>query len=703
MKLNKLNLAILAASSSILSQPTYAQDSHTELLLITVSASPVNEHEVTTVPSQVDVLSGENKAGSDSASLGSMVETIPGVNNQSTGGHAGRPVIRGLNGNRIKVLSNGQNTDYQAYGVRHIQNLDPYLADRIEVIRGPQGVLFGSDAMGGVINVQQAELPYGEETSGELAGEYNSNNRERMLGAKVGAGTKDFAFNAGVVTRDADNFNVPKSGPNPPKFVGEVPYTNYSNRSANIGIGYQQDWGEIEFRFTQWQSKQNYLGLGPGFVASPTGQELNNNEAQLSAEFFTENDWVIKPSWSKTNNQREAITGSEYEAMDDSQSGYLDIQVKRDDVKLALEHPAIGNFEGEVGFEFMEKEQALRSGSLTPSATESKRALYLFEEANFERWLVQMGLRYDRHSVTVPVNTENQTFINKGIFDERNNSQEFGVGSGSLGVTYQIDNQWNLVTNIGSGFRAPSIFELYSGGVHGGVQAYQIGNPELEAETSVNVDLSLRWKTETTKMLATVYQNKITNYIYLANLPGQCYNSAGGAVACPNGLQGMQAKQTDATISGIEFALTHQFNSQWSSDLGIEVIKGENNATNEDLPLIPANNARVALHYSPNDFASLKKQQVSLDAQLVDSKKASGTYEPFSQFDNLSTGTASTDAYTVWGLAYQAQVKLDKQSLKLYASVDNLFDTRYVDFLNTYKGYSLNQGRNVKLGLRMDF
>lgn len=703
MKLNKLNLAVLMATTGLINPTIYAQDAQTELQAVTVTASPINEYEVNKVPSQVNVLSGEQKQQKDSASLAAMLEDIPGVNNQSTGGHAGRPVIRGLNGNRIKILSNGQNTDYQEYGVRHIQNLDAFLAERVEVIRGPQSVLFGSDAMGGVVNVKQAELPYGETTLGQIAGEYNSNNRERMLGAKVGAGSKDFAINAGIVTRDADNFKVPKDGNKPPRFVGEVPFTNYANRSGNIGLGYQQDWGEIEFRYTQWQSKQNYLGLGPGFVAIPTGQELNNNEAQLTAEFFTENGWVIKPSWSQTRNQREAITGTEYEDMDDSQTGYLDILVKRDDLKLALEHPAIGDFEGEIGFEVMHKDQELRSGSLTPTAEESKRAVYLFEEANFDKWLVQMGLRYDWHSVKAPVNQDNQSFVNKGIFDDSNNSQDFGVATGSLGLTYQIDKQWSLATNIGKGFRAPSIFELYSGGVHGGVQAYQIGNPELDAETSLNVDLSLRWKTADTNMVATVYQNKIDNYIYLANLPGQCFTPAGGSVPCPNGLQGMQAEQTKAKINGFEFAVNHKFNAHWSADLGVEVIKGENIASGDELPLMPANNARVALHFAPDDFSILKKQKISLDAKFADAKDSAGRYEPFSQFDNIPTGTASTEAYTVWGLAYQAQVKLDQQSLNLYASVENLFNTSYVDFLNTYKGYSLDQGRNVKLGLRMDF
>lgn len=705
MKLNKLNVAMWLSLGSMTAQPVFAQADTTELLNITVSASPVNDREIAEIPSQVNVLAKTDKQAQESASLGGMLEVIPGVNNQSTGGHAGRVVIRGLNGDRIKILSNGQSTDFQEYGIRHIQNMDPYLAERIEVIRGPQSVLFGSDAIGGVVNVLQDELNYGKPTQGQIAAEYNSNNQEKMLAAKVGSGSEEFAFNGGIVVRDANNFRVPTHGSQSALFTGEVPFTNYENRSANIGLGYQKDWGKVEFRYTDWNSKQNYLGLKSGTTdADATGQNLQNSEAQLTAEIFTDSDWVVKPSWSLTRNLRQATPGTEYEEMSDDLASYLDILVNRNDVKLAFEHPAVGDFEGEFGFEVTDKQQKLRDGTLTPTADENKRAIYLFEEANLDKWLIQFGLRYDWHSVKAPINSDNQHFINKGIFDDSNNQQDYGVATGSLGATYRIDQQWSLATNIGKGFRAPSIFELYAGGIHGGVKAYQLGNPDLEAETSVNVDLSLRWQTANTKMVLTAYQNTIDNYIYLANEEGSCYKPGTDSIgACPGGLQVMKAQQDNAKIHGVEFAMQHDFNSQWSSDLGVELIKGENTADNEELPLMPASNARIAVHYKPIDFAGLKKQKFSVNAKFVDAKNVAGSYEPFSQFENSATGTASTDAYTVWGLAYQAEAKLNQQTVKLYANVDNLFDTSYVDFLNTYKGYSLNQGRNIKLGARVDF
>ena len=737
----------MVATLSGYAAASVADSNTTELSNITISASPIHEHDASEVPSQIDSVSGVQKTVKESGSLGASLGDIPGVNNQSAGAQSGKPVIRGLTGNRIKVLSNGQSTDYQAYGTRHNPNIDPFLAERIEVIRGPQSVLYGAQAMGGVVNVIQGELPYGEAPKGVVNSGYHSNNREVIAGAKVGAGSEKFAFTAGVSSRKADNFRVPSGnsaeGATPassktskPLFVGEVPFTNFENQAGNIGLGYQDDWGSVEFRYSKWVSLQNFLGIeadGPNSEFEPiaAGQRLNNDEAQLTAEIFA-GEWVIKPSWSHTRNQREAAHEEPFEDMfghheehEEDHDGHaeeehehelLDILVKRDDFRLGLEHPKVGDFEGEIGFEISEKSQDLRSGHLTPTATESKRAVYIFEEADYDNLLVQFGARYDWHSVKAPIGGENEHFTDEiGVFDDSNNSQSFRVGSGSLGATYTINDQWKLAANVGTGFRAPTIFELYAGGTHGGVQAFQIGNPDLEAETSINTDLSLRYQTQNTHMVATVYNNLIDNYIYLANINDAsgnpvCYGKEGSpdegkVTACgPASLQGMQAEQTNARISGFELALKQRFNKQWSADLGLEIIKGLDTENNRDLPLIPANNARVVLNYEPVKWQSLDKQKLTVAMKAVAAKDSAGSYEPFSQFDDkVSVGTASTAAYAVWDLAYQAQIKSGKQNLVLHAKVENLFDRAYVDFLNTYKGYTLNSGRNFKLGLALEF
>jgi iron complex outermembrane receptor protein/hemoglobin/transferrin/lactoferrin receptor protein len=681
------NATVLAAQAE---QSGQVASSQTQLTPVTVSASPVHQHQAFDVPSQINSLEGDQKRAEQSGSLGDTLDGIAGVNNLGTGAQAGKPVIRGMSGNRVKVLSNGQATDFQTYGVRHPANIDPFLAERMEVIRGPQSVLYGSEALGGVVNVLSPAIPYGRETHGEVMGEYSSQNREKVVGAKLGAGGDKFGLTAGYVQRKADNMTVPDEKDRA-LLTGEVPHTNYDNRSTHIGLGYDDDWGFVELRHTQWIAKQNFVGIendGSGFEAVAAGQRLQNDETQLKTGIYL-GDWTLKADWSHTHNQREAAHDLPYETMaaDKGTDDYLDLEVKRDDVTLALAHPKMGDFEGELGVSLTEKEQTLKSGHLAPSADVSQQAVYLFEEADYDRWLVQFGARYDRHEVKAVPDEEFKDF-----FNESNSERTFDVVTGSLGATYRLADNWALAGSLARGYRAPSIFELYAGGEHGGVQAFQIGNPDLKEETSINADLSLRWQTDQAQASATVYQNWVDNYIYLERTG----NTRGT-------LDEMKAQQTKAQIRGLELAYQQQFSQHWSADAALEIIDGRDTDNSRDLPLIPANNLRLGGQFHPADGDALKNQALSLGVKLVASKDAAGQYEPFSQFDNIPTGTASTDAYSVWDLGYTAHVKWNKRQLRLSAKVENLFDTAYVDFLNTYKGYSLNPGRNVRMNAALQF
>ncbi|WP_319558392.1 TonB-dependent receptor [Thiomicrorhabdus sp.] len=730
MKLNRLTLAIILASGT--PALVQANEETTVLSDITVSASPIHEHDAFDVPSQTDAIAGDEKQALDSGSLGEILDQIPGVNNLSAGAQSGKPVIRGMTGERVKVLSNGASTDYQSYGTRHLPNVDPFLADRIEVIRGPQSVLYGSEALGGVVNVLSAPMPFDRKPFGEVDFSHNSNNSENHVGVKVGAGSPEFAISGGISIREGDNFEVPTvdtaSSPTPsspaddrPLFVGKVPNTNFENRSGNIGLGWQQDWGQVTFRHSVWEAKQNYLGIAAASAVSDfepvaTGQILSNQETQLSAEIYA-GDWVLKPSWVYTVNEREASHDMPFETMlqEKGTPEYLQLRVKRNDWKLAAEHPKIGDFEGEIGVEFTDKEQRLLSGHLTPSADVDKQAIYLFEEADYDKWLVQFGARYDWHHVNAPLDGNNEHFVDAGIYDASNNDRRFDVWSGSLGATYSFDSRWSLAGNIARGFRAPSIFELYAGGEHGGVQAYQIGNPDLEAETALNTDVSLRWDGENTRMVATVYQNWVENYIYLANTGNyRCSESGQDSGACTENqtstvpqagmIPEMQAQQTDAVIHGFEFSLDHNWNEHWQSGLAFEWIQGRDEKQSRDLPLIPANNLFIKNSYLAGNWGVLTQQKWTLETKLVADKDSAGAYEPFSQFDDMSIGRASTDAYALWNLRYSTQIRADQNyKLTLNMAVENMFDTAYVDFLDTYKGYTLGQGRNFKLNVNMKF
>lgn len=657
---------------------------------IAVSASPVHEYEPFDIPAQVDLIDDETLYKQPGTSLGEILSTVPGVDNLSTGSQAGKPVIRGMNGERIKILSDGSPTDFQTYGIRHISNLDPFLADSIEVIRGAQGVLYGSDALGGVVNVHSPELLSTREGEhkirGEMIGEYRTNNDERALGAKVQSALGKLGLNVAFIRRKADNLHTPSSdtwepgdATTPgtlPRFSGELPYTNFESTSAQIAAGYTDNWGRVTLQHTYWQSYQNYLGhrSGPSFdsVAS-AGQDLSNNETQLKGEILA-GDWIIKPTLMRTLNRRQAATNVPYELMDDSTID-LDIEADRMDAKFAFVHPQIGIFDGEIGIEGYDKEQTVRKGHLVPNADERGRSLYLFEEADLNRWIFQWGARYDTRTVDAQ-NTTGQ--------------RQFSALGGSIGATYKLTPHWNIAANLTRGFRAPSIFELYADGVHGGIQAYQIGNPNLKEETTLGGDLSLRYKDEITRLSLTFYRTYIDNYIYLSNTG----NLRGTIPEMTN-------RQTDARMQGIEFSYETLIGESTRFKSTVEILQGRDTANKRDLTMIPADNLRLALYRDVGSFGELKNNTVSVTMKAADDRQVAGTYEPFAQYNTMPFGSADTAGYVLWGIGYESDLTLYGHTAQLAVRVDNLLNTEYRDFLDTYKGYTLGTGRNVSFSLRI--
>jgi outer membrane receptor protein involved in Fe transport len=682
---------------------------------ITVSASPVIEHEAFDVPCQIDAVTDTKEASS--ASMGEILSKMAGVNNLSTGSQAGKPVIRGFSGERIKMLSNGSPTDSQTYGIRHIDNIDPLLAERIEVIRGAQGVLYGSDALGGVVNVITPDYLVADEGKtlfrGELSGEYHTNNNEKATVLKTQSAVGKWGVNVAASIREADNYHTGdsatwKSGDpagDLPLFAGELPYTDFKNQSARVGVGYTDDDFKFALQHTYWQSKQNYLGHtpAPAFEAvSSAGQKLTNNETQLSA---TKNlgEWSVEAKVSMTKNQREAATNTPYQQMQTVRGTplYLDIDTDRKDFHVALTHPMAGIFMGEVGLEGYVKDQDLKEGKLLPSAKEWGKAVYLFEEANLEKWILQAGLRYDTRSVKAALEGTSSYFVDQGIYDDATNSQEFASWGGSLGATYKIDETWALATNLSKGFRAPGIFELFAGGIHGGVQAFQIGNPYLEEESTLGVDLSLRYKKEETYSSLTFYRNTVDDYIYLANT-GLYRNPVTGEVA-PTGIPEMKHEQTDAIIQGIEWSFEMPISSMTTLRVSAEYIQGEDTKNDTRLAYIPPSNASIGVTQKLGAFGISSNNELTLDMRVFEEQKVAGAFEPFAQYNNTPFGSADTSGYALFDIGYSTRLQMGKSKVDAHVKVSNLFDRAYRGYLDTYKGYALGMGRDISFGLSVPF
>jgi len=312
-------MVVAAALSGI--SITAAADSATMLGTITVTASPLGQ-QVGLSPSRVDVIDGADKFERETSSLGRFLEDIPGVNSANTGAQAGTPVIRGLTGHRIQVMSNGIGQEYQQDAARHIPNLDPTLYSRIEVVRGPMSVLYGSGAIGGVINALSPS-PFDQAEngiSGEVKSRLASNNKERMGGVRLSARQDGFGLQVGGFLTRADDYRSAKTTqfqesrkPGDPIFSGKIPYTDYQSQNAYLSTGHEGNYGGISLSWMRWHQEQNYLILQPqpGKLPSqrPVGQDLQNDNIALKGNFYINGDWMLKPTYNFQRNQRQALVG----------------------------------------------------------------------------------------------------------------------------------------------------------------------------------------------------------------------------------------------------------------------------------------------------------------------------------------------------------------------------------------------------------
>jgi outer membrane receptor protein involved in Fe transport len=680
------------------------QQSFIETHTIIITGTPTEQDPLSSA-ADICVMAGRNKSEKQAADLGQTLDDLPGIASIATGSQVGKPVIRGLSSNRIRVLLDEIAMDYQQYGVRHWANVDPFLSQKIEVVKGASSVLYGSDALGGVINVIPRQIPFGMSKNSFLNGYFTSyyftNNSEYAGGLTLEGLLGHFGFTGTLINRSAGNIQVPRVRTasetgigTDPKFSGELSYTDFYQLNGSISMGYQFPFGELITNYTRWNNEHNFL-LPNG---SGIGQNLENDVLNIRGLFFLGSNWIIKSRFNYLQNLRQSNkAGSPRNLLPEDIE--IDLLIKNYTGRIQFEHGKIGAFSGQLGIEYLHGDHNTRGiVPLIPAAKISNFSAFLFEEATMGKLIFSLGARFDiRNQEVIPDSRLKLPDPEIGETDDVL-KQDYSVFTGSIGASYRFTENLTLAANVGRGFRAPSIFELHIYGEHGGIAAFQIGEPNLKEEISLNTDLSLRWRSPGLQAKATVYRNVIKNYIYLINT-GEFYPKADGSQ-----IPIMRATQGDARLVGMDIDL-QALVCPWLQISGIfEITEGKNMDNNKELPLLPATKAIAEARFLQKKLGPFKNCWFSIGLRHSWKKEAAGRYEPFWQFDvNQDFGVASTKAYTLLDIGMGFDIKLGEQPIIISLKVKNATNKAYRDFLDTYKGYALSPGRNVQLRLDIPF
>ncbi|MBU2061525.1 MAG: TonB-dependent receptor [Bacteroidetes bacterium] len=589
--------------------------------------------------------------------------TIPGVSQVSTGTSIGKPVIRGLSGNRVLVYSQGVRMENQQFGDEHGLGLNDAGIESVEVIKGPASLLYGSDALGGVLYFNPEKFADANTFKANLNQKLFSNT----LGSNTSLGLKTSTENWKFLARGSYNTHSDYrvSGGD------RVTNTRYNETDFKTAAGYSNARFSTVLRY-------NYNNLDLGLPEDGIGAQSSSKNTALPRQAVSNHLLSLNSIIYFTNTKLDVDLGyvtNDRSEFEDSDEASLQMKLKTFNYNAKYHLPKMGNLETILGVQGMHQTNTnFGEELLIPDATTNDFGI--FGTANYE-WgsssAVQAGLRFDNRKISSEVNGE---VGEEGYFQAVDKS--FDSFNAALGYKTDLATNFTMRLNLASGFRAPNLAELTSNGVHEGTNRYEIGNSELKTEQNFQTDLNLEYKTDHFELFVNGFYNHIDNYIYTA---------PAGTIIDDNAV--FNYIQSNAKLYGGEVGLHfHPHPLDW---LHYETAFESVTAKKQDgdyLPLIPANNWN-------NTF----RGEFDIKDWLTSGFATINVSTTLSQ-DNVSGFETRSAGYTLVNLGLGGTVKFGKTVFDVNLNANNLFDKEYIAHLSRLKTDGIaNIGRNVVLGI----
>jgi len=613
------------------------------------------------------VFLGERLQRHSEASFGEMLNGQPGVAMRSFGSAPARPVIRGLDGDRILVLENGERMgDISETSADHAISLDPLVASRIEVVRGPASLLYGSSALGGVINLMTTDIPDNWDRGvrgvaslqGATMNSMGAGFARATFGGENQAGTARFAY------RQAGNINTPE---------GEIPGTSMKNYDGALGWGIDRD--NLAGGLSLSMSSQVFEI--PDKIDDPDERvEIRAQRQALQGRFQRSFKGLFDEAQLRFNVSRFFQQEVEIEKEEDgSEDEEIELEYEQFALSstLTVQHKPIGLFDrGAVGLSLQGRILDVGGDeAYTPGEQRFTVGLFTFQEmplSNTTR--MQFGIRLDFQNTNA---RSNESFPN---IDMTRNTLNY---SGSIGLNYRPVRGLEIGGQFARSHRNPTVEELYARGVHLGAGVYEIGNISLKDEIGHGGDLFVNWENGKLSAEVAVFINYFRNFIVFQPT---------GLVDEASGYPIFEYQGDEARLMGGEVQLHWKVTDKLNTTAGFDFVHGqrisdENNG--ENLPFIPPLRLSAEVEYNFNNgWLGSKIQAVSKQ-------------------DRVAPGEEVTNGYFLLG--FVAGYRLDFHGRHvIILRADNVLDTKYRDHLSRMEDRNLLMpGRNFTLAYRWFF
>lgn len=654
--------------STLFAHNTFAADAEDiDVAPVAVTGNPlgVGSDELV-VP--VSILNGRELSLRRESTLGETLNGIPGVTATQFGPNASRPVIRGLDAERVRIMQNGIGIlDASSLSFDHAVGIDPLIIEQIDVIRGPAALLYGGSAVGGVVNAIDHRIPKEklDGITGRAETRFGGADSTRNGAAVVDIGNGTFAIHGDIYNRKTNDLDIPgfavssrksRADGTPRENRGQLRNSNAEADGGALGASLTFDHGYIG---TSFSTHSNNYGV---VVEEDVRIDMKSDRWDVASE-LTDLDNII-------NRVKFRMAHTDYEHVE-LEGTEIGTTFKNRGLEGSFEagHAPLGNLNGVLGVQFNNSNfEALGEEAFVPNVNTQNKAIYVYEELAINKHKITFGGRLGHTTV----DSKDSANFGAGI----NNS--FNPNSYALGGLYSLNDNWSLTSNLSHNERAPSYFELYANGAHIATGQFEVGNANFNEEKSNGIDAQIRWKDARNSFSVGAYYTRFRNFIGLFNTGNDIEVEPGEF------LPEAQFRAVPAVFKGLEaegkFAMTDNVDLLLRGDY----VHARDKRNNDYLPRIAPLRLGAGLQYQLNGFSA-----------RLDVLRA------FKQ-NNTADNELKTNCYTNVSalLAYKLPLKFNAE---LFAKANNLLNDEIREHASFLKDIAPAGERSLLVGVRADF
>lgn len=685
-------------------------------------------------PTPVSIIRKDYLDATISTNIIDAIAKLPGVSQLTTGPAISKPFIRGLGYNRVVVVGDGVRQEGQQWGDEHGIEIDDYNVSKVEVLKGPASLVYGSDALAGVVNIVAPSPVEAGHVKGNIATNYLTNNGQISYHADIAGTTKNgFSWSAYGTQKFAHDYKN--------KYDGYVFNSKFKNINYGASMGLNKQWGSSILRFTSFNQE---LGLVEG-DRNDKGQFIKpvNVDGEAEEAVATNDDfksYSIGVPRQKINHQKLVWDNNLYlhnggrlaltlgyqwnrrkEFGDVLAPDAPDLFLKLNTFNYGLKYflPEMKGWQTTIGVNGMQQQNNIGGAEfLIPGYNLFDAGVFAVTSKTFDKLTLTGGLRFDNRHMSIKslfLNDEGEPVHTGGEAKFTAFKRDFSNVSGSAGVSYAASDRVTLKLNVARGFRAPNISELAANGVHEGTIKYEYGNEDLKPEVSTQGDLGVEFNSQHISLSASVFYNHINNFIFARKLVNAAGSDSIPATDNEEGYSAFKYQQHTANLYGGEFMVDiHPHPIDWLhfENTFSYVRSAISNGTDSTkyLPNIPAGRwlSELKGRFKKVGNGMLQNAYVGVQMDM--------TFAQNDIFYAYQTETASP-SYTLFNAGVGADFvnKKNKVLFSLHLAANNLTDVAYQNHLSrlryapendvTGRVGVFNMGRtySVKVAIPIDF